>query len=761
MKKTLRIRPRSQSAALAATIAAGLVGCAEPAAMGPPPSQSTARVEARVAPSAPPEPGPAPAASATALSETKPAATGNPWAPAARLGDWEAVAALIDGLDETLGKKPIARYVRARAALETGDAAKGLALLVGLDAELPLLADTLPRLRAEAALAAGQFTDAATFYEASKTPSDLVLAARARFGANEIKVALAHVDRAIADGARKRDDNAVRAARALRAEILEAKGDRRGANAELEVLVRTAPASAEGRVARQTLAVRGVQLKASERLSIAEALIAAGDASAALEELASIEGAVPRPAWLDAKARALYRARDYEQAAAVFREAASKQSARSGEQRFQAARALARAGHEEEAIQLLTPLAKTKNDVGDKASLQRARLFLQGGRFAEAKDAYAAYLKRFAKGASRAEATEEGALAALSAGDAKQAGATLLRLAEAATREERGRLRELAGVAALRAGDRAGAVALFTDVAQTLPLTYPASAARARLRELSVEPPPLIPASSSSAPEPIAVSLPPLVATLVDAGLDRDAERALLNLEREVSGAHPGREGEALCTAYGALERASRRYRIGVREVSWSVLMNAPGPGETWTWDCLYPTPYLDKVRELEAQHKLPAGLLHAIMRQESAFAPEVTSPVGAEGLLQLMPYTAEKVAAEMGTSVALGDLTRPAKNLPLGAHYVAGLLSIFEGSVPLAVASYNAGPQAVGRWVAPAAEMDADLFIARIPFSETRRYVARVLTNQARYGFLFGGEAAVPELALHLPATPPPKSAY
>jgi soluble lytic murein transglycosylase len=144
-----------------------------------------------------------------------------------------------------------------------------------------------------------------------------------------------------------------------------------------------------------------------------------------------------------------------------------------------------------------------------------------------------------------------------------------------------------------------------------------------------------------------------------------------------------------------------RRYRIGVREVSYGVLMTAPGPSATWAWDCLYPRPYAARIAELESQHGLPRGLLFAIMRQESAFDPSAESPVGARGLMQLMPYTAERVAAELGTTVAPGDLDRPAKNLELGARYLARLVGELGGSLPLAVASYNAGPRAVSRWVA------------------------------------------------------------
>jgi soluble lytic murein transglycosylase len=80
-------------------------------------------------------------------------------------------------------------------------------------------------------------------------------------------------------------------------------------------------------------------------------------------------------------------------------------------------------------------------------------------------------------------------------------------------------------------------------------------------------------------------------------------------------------------------------------------------------------------------------------------------------------------------------------------------LLDTFQGNVPLALASYNAGPFAVSRWLAGGGEaLPLDLFVARIPYEETRGYVARVLSNAARYAYLEGGEAAVPVPSLELP---------
>jgi soluble lytic murein transglycosylase len=90
--------------------------------------------------------------------------------------------------------------------------------------------------------------------------------------------------------------------------------------------------------------------------------------------------------------------------------------------------------------------------------------------------------------------------------------------------------------------------------------------------------------------------------------------------------------------------------------------------------------------------------------------------------------------------------------NLQLGSFYLEKMLGRFSGSVPLAVAAYNGGPQAVSRWVENARELEADVFVARIPFEETRNYTMRVVSNLLRYQWLAGGDAAVTTLPLLLP---------
>ncbi len=135
--------------------------------------------------------------------------------------------------------------------------------------------------------------------------------------------------------------------------------------------------------------------------------------------------------------------------------------------------------------------------------------------------------------------------------------------------------------------------------------------------------------------------------------------------------------------------------------------------------------------------------LIHAISRQESQFDRAAMSRVGARGLMQLMPATAREQAGHLGLGYDLSQLTDdPSYNIMLGSAYFDRMLRYYGGSYPLAIASYNAGPGNVNRWLAangdPRTGTVAWLdWIEQIPISETRNYVQRVLENAVVYDTL------------------------
>jgi peptidoglycan lytic transglycosylase len=390
----------------------------------------------------------------------------------------------------------------------------------------------------------------------------------------------------------------------------------------------------------------------------------------------------------------------------------------------------------------------------DESSYLAARLSFLHAAWGNAATGYAAYLRKFPNGKQRDSATYERALALLADGKYASARSELRALAQATTSGgEAARLRELEALAASKGGEKEAASALWSDVVRSQPLSWAAMAARARLAKAGVEMPPAIEPGDGSAGDPIEFRLPPIALLYHRLGLDGDAESYLRAHEREAVAEQKSREKEALCAMYGELGRAARLYRLGVEAVPAALLARAPSPASEWGWRCVYPRPYLDRVHDIEAREALPKGLIYAVMRQESAFDPDAVSGARAVGLLQLMPETARRLAAEVGTPLDERRLRAPAVNLDLGGRYLAKMLHAFNGSVPMAAAAYNAGPRAVRRWLERMKGLDADLWVAMIPFEETRIYVSKVMSNLARYAYLEGGESALPTMDLGLPA--------
>lgn len=741
---------------------AALTGCAEHRVAGPPPAESTSR----------PFPGlEAPAADGTSLLPgASPEAVGGPasaaliapmsWIEAVRLERWSDAGTRLDALPEGERLKPEMRYVRARAAIGAGDAARAIPLLSGLEAQLPLLVDDVLRWRAEAQLAVGPYAEAAAYFATSTKPRDLSKAAVAYDKAGDAANSRRCADLAVTAAARAKSPREEARARMERGRLLQARHGNAAAEPDYRWVAVHTPSSPDGRAATEALEKMKRPLVPKERLQAIEGLVSAGspEAVSEIERMRKEPSAstTPKPELTHQKAMALFKARSYAEAAKAF-QAAAKGAGKAGheaEEWFYAARSLARSEQDEDALKTYLTVATKyrKTTWAEKAQYQAARLYLQNGRFKEATKAYTAYLAAFKKGPSREDAEYERALAQLSSGEAAAARKSLSTQARKASGDEAAKLRELEGVAALRAGDPPGAAAIWTELARSAPFSWAALTSRARLASISAQVPPLIEPALAAAPGRLSPKLPPAPSLLASIGLDGDAETRLLAAEREAAAPYAGREGEALCGLYGQLSRAKRRYRVGINLVRASYLQRAPSESDRWTWDCLYPRPFAAGVKPLEDEHSLPTGLLHAVMRQESAFDPAVVSPASAVGLMQLMPSTAKQAAGEMALAYDPDRLTSPDFNLRVGAFYLNKLFKMFQGQIVLASAAYNAGPKAVSHWVVAGADNEIDLWVARIPYDETRTYVARVSQNLARYQWLSGGEGAVTPLSLSMP---------
>lgn len=757
-RSTSTPRPRSEAAARAGLSAAGVLvcagswlalgGCSEPVGVGAPPAHSTASAApGSLSASSPPEAA-APSSTSAPTRAPEPA-----WRAAVRLERWSLARDALEALDPAEREQPALRFLRARVANELGEHARVQPLLESL--ELPSFAEDIERLRAEAALEVGPHAVAASWFEKRGRPRDLVQAARAHARAGEAVKAAALAERALLESQRLRRRADERAARSVKVELAESKSEPARALADLRWLAVEEPASSEGQKARKRIAELKEKLSDKERRRIVERLLEANAGTDALSVIDEAPGAFSAAERAHLRADALFKARRYKESADAFVAAAKLASGRTDEQLYYAARSYARIKKEDEAIRRYREVERRykKSLWAERSAFQAALLLSNQGKYDEASDAFSRYLAAFPKGAQRDDAEYLLALSWLSANKPDKARGVLAKLASRAKKFDWGVYRELEGVAALRAQSRDEAVRIFREVATTQPLTFAALAARARLGELGEPLPPLIDAPPDRRSLPLDPVFPPKAAELVALGLDADAERWLSDNESVASALYPGRETEGLCTLYGQLSRAKRRYKVGSAAVGFQELMRAPSSAERWSWECVYPQPYAGLVGALESERSIPLGLVHSLMRQESAFDPEVRSPVGAEGLMQLMPKTAAEAAKESRLEgFDPKEVRAPEVNIRLGSFYIGKLLRTFDGSLPLAIAGYNAGPTAVSRWVETAKEHEVDVWVARIPYQETRNYVVRVVGNLARYQWLSGGDAAVLSLPLRLP---------
>ena len=150
------------------------------------------------------------------------------------------------------------------------------------------------------------------------------------------------------------------------------------------------------------------------------------------------------------------------------------------------------------------------------------------------------------------------------------------------------------------------------------------------------------------------------------------------------------------------------------------------------------------------AAHSQTWTLAHAIMRQESQFDRAAISHAGARGLMQLMPGTARETSGKISMAYRPDALTVDTDyNIALGATYIERMLEQFGGSYPLAIAAYNGGPGNVNKWLRTYGDprtgsIDMLVWIEKIPLSETRDYVYRVLENAVMYDHLHPEKARV-----------------
>lgn len=664
-----------------------------------------------------------------------------PFSELVRAGRLQEADTLIAALPAEERRKPVLRFLQAKLALALGRAEDALKASEGLEQDLPILQGGVAVLRAEAFWRAGRADEAGDLF-ARLGPTFALRAAEAYARAGNAE----GVRKTTVDGGdpklRKRADEATARRLRLRFE------DERQAMADARWLATTGAAEAGAEEGMRYLREKKLVLSQGELEIRAKAFAEAGKIAEARDVATEIEhGGKPEHRTLACfvRATALFHSRArYKEAEHGFStcEKLASLPEEKAESAFLAARSLLRANEDDAAIvlfeRMLDRYPKAAKAAEARALIARSH-FLQA-HFAKAHESY----EQFAPTMKGSDAAEEFAhyrpFAALYAGSKSKARALFEERMSHKDANEARFSALFSAVAAEQLGDLTTTKSRLRNLYEKAPWSAPGLYAQARLAKLG-EAVALHYEADLPAVVPVAVNLPEGALLLHAVGLDDDAESYLEPREAIVAqGAH-GRETEALCAAYGSLGRARRPYRMASRTPQ-HFLDHKPVGNARWVWDCLYPSPYAAAVDTQAEKTGVPAELIYAVMRTESGYDPEARSPVGAVGLMQLMPDTANRI--EKGA-----DYPTPAKNIELGARHLAEIHQA-EDSWPLAIMGYNGSPEAVARWRKRLPDFPLDVFAATIPLLETRGYVTKVLEAWARYQVLRAPDAA-PALGLEL----------
>ena len=145
----------------------------------------------------------------------------------------------------------------------------------------------------------------------------------------------------------------------------------------------------------------------------------------------------------------------------------------------------------------------------------------------------------------------------------------------------------------------------------------------------------------------------------------------------------------------------------------------------------IFPTPFMELVEKYSREQDLDPLLVISLIKQESSFGWDAVSGSGALGLMQLMPATAFETMPGVGRL----ELQKAEANMKVGTRYLKQLMNRFKGNIILSLAGYNAGPNAVDRWLKQIpADRSATEMVESIPYRETREYVAAIIRNHYWY---------------------------
>lgn len=356
-----------------------------------------------------------------------------------------------------------------------------------------------------------------------------------------------------------------------------------------------------------------------------------------------------------------------------------------------------------------------------------ADLAIDERRDADARAGLRQAYSRFPTGAHAPQARFRAAVLAFAAGQHRAAANELDSLLALHPSAEDGMAaRYWMGRALLATGDTATAMARWRTVAAEYATSYYGMLAAERLGEAPWAPPPT-PDSFDEIDD--LTDAMARVDHLEKLGMDSEARAELETL----ADAADSSGSRLLATAYLMREHGlvARAVQLG-----WRAIRTSPS-ADARAYRLVYPIVHREAIIIESRRRNLDPALVAAIIRQESGFNPRATSSAGARGLMQIMPRVGRAVARSVNVPEWRSDLLyQPDINLQLGIRHLEAFISRYDP--PYALAAYNAGETRLVRWLRRRGARDPELFVERIPFTETRDYVRIVLRNRAMYRALY-----------------------
>jgi soluble lytic murein transglycosylase len=546
--------------------------------------------------------------------------------------------------------------------------------------------------------------------------------------------------RALLDGARASDDDDV-ALRALLelAALDDADGNPAAAQADLMTVRTRAPGTALGTEAKQRvenlrrrdpgLAPQGADLDAELRLLLAERDFAAAQGVA--DRLLAAAPAADRPELLRLRADAELGGGQFDQGLATLQEIVRQypDAPAAPEAQLRAATLLWNRDRDQEATQIFLDFRRRHPDHPRTPEVLYAlgRIAQGEGQTDAAVAAYAHLADAYPASPPAREARWRIGWIRYQQGRWQDAAAAFDRAAAGADGGASAEARYWQARALAHAGERAGAERLYRAIVADAPASYYALWAEQRLGLPAARP-----HGVAAPPQPRGIGAAPPGADpyhwvraneLQSADL-RPLARAELRAFERSNADQPGATPSILA-AYPAVDG----YRDAIR------LANAHGMTDP---NIFFPLAFWPQIARHSGAGVDPLLVL-ALMRQESFFDPAARSSANAQGLMQLLPSTAERVARRLGRPPP-ATLYDPDTNIALGVAHLQQLLQAYQGDPLKALAAYNGGEEAVAKWQRRFATLEPDEFVESITYRETRDYVKRVMGNYRRYQQTYAG---------------------